>query len=54
MTQHPDSTQDIVEMAKEETEDEDEDEIWLTDKNQTNSVEKGLNIICKFKQFMQI
>ena len=40
MTQHPDSTQDIVEMAREDTEDEDEDEIWLTEEIQTNSIEK--------------
>ena len=39
VTQHPDSTQDIVEMAREDTEDEDEDDIWLTEENKTNSVE---------------
>ena len=41
VTQHPDSTQDIVEMAREEEEDdedeEDDEEVWLTEEQLTNT-----------------
>ena len=35
MTQHPDSTQDIVEMTRED--DEDDEEVWLTEEDLTNT-----------------
>ena len=40
VTQHPDSTQDIVEMARED--DEDDEEVWLTEEDltKTDCVEK--------------
>ena len=35
VTQHPDSTQDIVEMTRED--DEDDEEVWLTEEDLTNT-----------------
>ena len=38
MTQHPDSTQDIAEMTREDDEDdEDDEEVWLTGEDLTNT-----------------
>ena len=37
VTQHPDSTQDMVEMAREDGEDEDDEEVWITEEQLTNT-----------------